>query len=99
VNLAELFLELGDREKARHHALAGYGWAWAEGPMYPQWWNLKRCRAVLAALGEPEPKVPAYDPKTAEPIPHEAAVRELIAKLKKDRATDSPQTDTPPRES
>jgi hypothetical protein len=46
---------------------------------------LKRCRAVLAALGVAEPKLPAYDPKTAEPIPHEAQVRKLIAKLKKDK--------------
>jgi tetratricopeptide (TPR) repeat protein len=84
VNLAELYLELGDHEKARHHALTGYPQAWADGPEYSKWWHLKRCRAVLAALGEPEPKLPAYDPKTAEPIPHEAAIRELIAKLKKE---------------
>jgi tetratricopeptide (TPR) repeat protein len=81
--LAELYLELGDREKARRRALAGYKWAWADGPEYSHWWELKRCRAVLAALGEPEPKLPAYDPKTAEPIPYEVEVRALIAKLKK----------------
>jgi hypothetical protein len=52
--------------------------------MYSNWWDLKCCRAVLAALGEPEPKLPAYDPKTEEPIPHQAAVRELIAKLKRE---------------
>jgi len=83
VNLAELYLELGDREKARHHTLASYKWFWADGPTYSRWWELKRCRAVLVALGEPEPKLPAYDPKTAKPIPHEADVRALIAKLKK----------------
>jgi len=83
VDLAELYLELGDREKARNHALAAYPKAWADGPVYSHWWDLKRCRAVLAALGEPEPKLPAYDPKTAEPIPHEADIRALIAKLKK----------------
>lgn len=87
IALAEAYVELGDREKARHHALAGYPWAWADGPEYSNWWELKRCRAVLAALGEPEPKLPAFDPKTAEPIPHEADVRKLIAKLKNDRAT------------
>jgi tetratricopeptide (TPR) repeat protein len=72
LELAELYLELGDREKARHHALVGYGQVWADGPTYSYWWYLKRCRAVLEALGEPEPKLPAYDPNTAEPIPHEA---------------------------
>jgi tetratricopeptide (TPR) repeat protein len=88
VDLAEVYLELGDRNSARWHALVGYPSAWADGPEYSDWWHLKRCRAVLAALGEPEPKLPAYDPKTAEPIPHEGDVRKLIAKLKKDRAKD-----------
>jgi tetratricopeptide (TPR) repeat protein len=82
VNLAELYLEVGHREQARQRALTGYKSAWADGPEYPRWWALKRCRAVLAALGEPEPKLPAYDPKTAKPIPHEADIRALIAKLK-----------------
>jgi tetratricopeptide (TPR) repeat protein len=83
IDLAELYIELGDREEARHHALAGYKWAWADGPTHSRWWELNRCRAVLAALGELEPKLPAYDRKTAKPIPHEADVRALIAKLKK----------------
>lgn len=82
LELAELYLGLGDREKARHHSLAAYPEAWADGPTYSYWWYLKRCRAVLAALGEPEPELPAFDPKTAKPIPHEADIRALIAKLK-----------------
>jgi tetratricopeptide (TPR) repeat protein len=62
VDLAELYLELGDREKARHHVLGAYPKAWADGPTYSYWWELTRCRAVLAALGEPEPSLPPYDP-------------------------------------
>jgi hypothetical protein len=45
--------------------------------------DLTRCRAVFAVLGVPEPKLPAWDPKTAKPVAHEAAVRGLIAKLRK----------------
>ena len=83
VALAELHLELGDREKARQLALAAYPPAWADGPAYPRWLDLTRCRAVFAVLGVPEPKLPAWDPKTAKPVAHEAAVRGLIAKLRK----------------
>jgi hypothetical protein len=85
VDLAELYLKLGEPDKARHHALAGYPRAWADGPKYSNWWDLKRCGAVLSALGVPEPKHSAYDPNTAKPIPYEAEVRTLIAKLKRDQ--------------
>jgi len=50
--------------------------------MYSHLWELTRCRAVLVALGEPEPKLRDYDPATAKSIPHEAEIRALIAKLK-----------------
>jgi len=82
VSLAEAYLELGDREKARQHVLAGYKWAWADGPPYSRWWELERCRTVLRALGEPEPTLPPYDPTRVEPVPYEADIRALIAKLK-----------------
>jgi tetratricopeptide (TPR) repeat protein len=83
VDLAELYLELKETEQARHRIFKAYPKAWADGPTYSRWWELKRCRAVLTALGEPEPKLPAYDPATAKPIPHEADIRALIAKLKR----------------
>ena len=82
VSVAEVYLEGGDRKKAREHALSGYPWAWADGPAYPNWWELKRCRAVLAAVGEPEPKLPDYDPAKAEPIPCEAEIKAHINALK-----------------
>jgi hypothetical protein len=82
VELAAAYLEIGDRDKAREHALKGYRWAWAEGPPYSYWWQLEQCRAVLKALGEPEPNLPAFDPKAVEPLPFEAEIRKLIAELK-----------------
>lgn len=82
VGLAAAYLEIGDHDKAREHALKGYEWAWAEGPPYSYWWGLEQCRAVLKALGEPEPSLPAFDPKAVEPLPFEAEIRKLIAELK-----------------
>ncbi|HEX7242144.1 MAG TPA: DUF4062 domain-containing protein [Longimicrobiaceae bacterium] len=86
VALAEVYLELGDMEKARAHALDGYVWAWADGPPHSRWSELERCRAVLKAVGEPEPALPPFDPAAVEPLPYEGEIRELIAKLARERA-------------
>ena len=79
--LAELYLLLGDRAKARENALAGYRKAWADGPPYSFHWDLEACRKVLGALGEPEPVLPPFDPARTEPLPFEADVRSMIAEL------------------
>src|SRR5262249_21719179 len=74
VTLAELWLALDQRDKARDHALRGFKRAWADGPPYCWHWNLERCRAVLRALGEPEPALPPYDPAKIQPLPYEAEI-------------------------
>jgi Domain of unknown function (DUF4062) len=76
--LAELYLALGEPDKARHHALAGYKWYWHDGPRYTDHWDLQRCRAVLEQLHEPVPDMPPYDPAKQEPIPFEADIRRLL---------------------
>jgi tetratricopeptide (TPR) repeat protein len=82
ISLAELFLALGDHARAMEYAKRGYKLAWADGMPYVQWWELERCRAVLHALGEPEPQLPPYDPSKATPLPFEAEVRAFIEELK-----------------
>lgn len=84
LELAETYLELRATEEARKHALAAYSRAWADGPQYSRWWELRRCRAVLKAVGEPEPKLPAYDPSTSEPVPYETEIRALIEKIRRE---------------
>jgi len=76
--LAELYLELGETDKARLHAQAGYDWYRADGPPFTDHWNLQRCRAVLARLNEPVPDPPPFDPAKQEPIPFEADVLRLL---------------------
>jgi tetratricopeptide (TPR) repeat protein len=85
LNAAEAWLALGDREKARECVLEAYPRAWADGPPYARWHDLKRCRELLAALGEPEPRLPPFDPASVEPVPFEAEVRAAIDKLKAGR--------------
>ena len=80
--LAEIFLEIGDLEKASEHVLEGYRWSWADGPPHVNAWELERCRTVLAALGEPEPQLPPFDPKKIEPFPYEDEIRKLIEEMK-----------------
>lgn len=87
VDLAELWLALDQRDKARDHALSGYTWAWADGPPYYHHWDLERCRAVLRALGEPEPVLPPYDPAKIAPLPYEADINRLLAEHAKQHPT------------
>lgn len=86
IPLALLYLELGDHEKARQHALAGYKKAWGEGPPYHHHWDLEDCRKVLAAVGEPEPQLPPFDPSKVEPFDFEPAVERLIEKKLAEKA-------------
>ena len=50
------------------------------------WWELERCRAVLAALGEPEPELPPFDPAKVEPIPYEDEILALIEERKAEKS-------------
>ena len=76
--LAELYLALGDRDKARHHALAGYKRYWADGPPFTDHWSLETCRRVLRELGEPEPVLPPFDPAKIRPIEYESDLLRLL---------------------
>jgi hypothetical protein len=76
--LAELYLALDLPQKAREHALVGYRWGWADGPPWCHHWALQTGRAVLAALGEPEPQLPPFDPTRIRTIEYEADIRRLI---------------------
>lgn len=86
VELALLYLALGDHAKARTHAREGYKNAWGEGPPYHHHWDLLDCRRVLAAVGEPEPKLTPFDPAKVEPFDFEPAVERLIEKKLAEKA-------------
>ncbi|MFS8096640.1 DUF4062 domain-containing protein [Lentzea alba] len=80
--LARLWLEIGDVEQARKHALAAYRWAWADGEPYTWGFNLERARRLLVELGADIPVLPAYDPAADAEFPWEADVRAFMDTLR-----------------
>ena len=49
-----------------------------DGPPYAFHFQLERCRAVLASVGEAEPQLPSRTPGDIAPYPFEDAVHRLI---------------------
>ncbi len=86
--LAELWLALGETEKARDAALTAYPKAWADGPPLAFHWELRDCRAVLKAVNEPEPKLPTTRPEDLPPFPFEEDIHRLIAEHKAEQSGD-----------
>ena len=83
--LAQLWLALGDHEQAKHHALAAYRWAWADGEPYVHRYELTRTTELLQQMNVPIPNLPPYDPAKDEPFPWEADVRAAIEKLRAEK--------------
>ena len=83
--LALLWLALGDPEQAKHHALAAYRWAWADGEPYVHRYELTKTTELLQQMNVPVPVLPPYDPAKDEPFPWEADVRAAIEKLKAEK--------------
>ena len=86
ISAAEVWLSLGEPDKARERALAAYRSAWGEGEPYANWDGLRRARAVLKALNEPEPVLPPFDPDKYEPAPQEAEIIAFIEELEAKKA-------------
>ncbi len=84
--LAEIYEALGDTAQAQHHALAAYKRAWADGEPYVNRYDLTQATALLTRLGEPIPDLPAYDATKDKPFPWEAEIREIIERIKKEKA-------------
>jgi hypothetical protein len=82
LSLAELWLALGERDRAIENARRGYLWAWADGEPFVYRYPLDQCKAFLERLGAPPPTSPETDKqRQAEKFPYEdevtAAVRDL----------------------
>ena len=89
--LAELWHVIGDPGEATQHALAAYGWAWADGEPYVHRHELSRAADMLRLLGAENPKLRAYDPADDQPVTFEDQVRAVIERLRARRGT-SPDT-------
>jgi hypothetical protein len=77
-----LWLAIGDTEKAKHHALAAYKDAWADGEPYVDRYELSQTTELLRQMNVPIPNLPPYDPTKDEKLPWEDEVRAAIEKLR-----------------
>ncbi|HVQ08513.1 MAG TPA: DUF4062 domain-containing protein [Allosphingosinicella sp.] len=80
--LAELWSDLGERDRAIAAALRAHEWAVAAGEPYVYRHELDQARALLEKFGAQRPDIPTCDPASATPYPWEDDVKGLIEKLK-----------------
>ncbi len=85
-SLARLWKMLVDLDQAKHHALAAYTCAWADGEPYVNRYDLTKATELLHELGVPIPNLPPYDPAKDEPFTWEAEVRAAIENLRAEKA-------------
>ncbi|MEM9367225.1 MAG: DUF4062 domain-containing protein [Planctomycetota bacterium] len=83
--LAQLWLALGEPSQAKHHALAAYHWAWADGKPYVNRYELSQTTELLRQMNVPIPDLPPYDPAKDEKLPWEDEVRAAIDKLRAEK--------------
>ena len=83
--LAELWLAIGDRQRAKEHALAAYKSAWADGEPYVHRYELNRARGLLEELNAAIPELPPYDPAKDEKLPWEDEVAAAVEKLRAEK--------------
>lgn len=91
--LAQLWLALGDTDQAKHHALAAYKDAWADGEPYVHRYELTQTTELLQQLNVPIPNLPPYDPARDEKLPWEDEVRAAIEKLRAEKEAKKGQED------
>jgi tetratricopeptide (TPR) repeat protein len=83
--LAELWLGLGNSEKAKHYALKAYEEAWADGEPYVFRYELNKAAELLTRLGMTIPILSPYDPANEKKLPWEDKVKEIIEQLKREK--------------
>lgn len=83
--IAQLWLALGDTAQAKHHALAAYKDAWADGEPYVHRYALTQTTELLQQMNGPIPNLPPYDPAKDEKLPWEDEVRAAIEKLRAEK--------------
>lgn len=76
--LAKLWLALNDETKAKHHAIAAYKWAWADGELYVQRYSLNEASDLLKQMDVPIPALPSYDPAKDISFPWEVDIQTAI---------------------
>jgi tetratricopeptide (TPR) repeat protein len=84
LDLARLWLAIGDVEQAKKHSLTAYREAWADGEPYVYRYTLNKARALLEQLGAEIPDLPPYDPAKDPKFPWEDELAAAIEKLERE---------------
>ena len=93
LNLAELWLAIGDAERAKKHALEACKSAWGDGEPYVFRYELDKARALLEKLGAEIPKLPPYDPAKDPKLAWEDEVTAAIEELRAAKVAKSGKQD------
>jgi hypothetical protein len=93
VDIAALWLAIGDPEQAMKHALAAYKRAWADGEPFVFRYGLNKARALLEQLGAEIPDLPPYDPTKDPKFSWEDEVTAVIEKLRREKAAGEESAD------
>ena len=89
----KLWQAIGDTEQAKHHALAAYKNAWADGEPYVDRYELTQTTELLRQMNVPIPNLPPYDPAKDEKLPWENEVRAAIEKLRAEKEAKKGEAD------
>jgi hypothetical protein len=81
-SMAELWLAIGDSERAKPYALDYHKWACADGEPYVHRYHLNKARGLLEEIGAEVPPVPVYDPSKDPKLPWEDEVEAAIEELR-----------------
>ncbi|MCP4599417.1 MAG: DUF4062 domain-containing protein [Proteobacteria bacterium] len=67
--LARIEQDVGHTEAAVRAATEAFCKAWCDGQPFAYHLGLEKARQLIAALGAPEPELPAFDESKYEPMP------------------------------
>ena len=85
LGLAELWLAIGNRVKAKKYATQAYEEAWADGEPYVLRYDLNKARDLLVQLKAKVPNLPPYNASEDEKLPWEDALTAAVEKLRPEK--------------
>ena len=82
LDLAALWLAIGDGERAKTLALEAYRYAWSDGDPFVARWPLNKSRSLLNQIGVEVPNLPSYDPTKDQQEAWEESVSGAVEELR-----------------
>ena len=93
--LAELWLAIGDTERAGTYGVTAFKWSSGDGDPYVHWFERSQAGKLLKQLGIMPPGVPPYDTAADEVLPWENEVSVLLRALREKTVVLAESADSP----